>query len=55
MNVFGFNTMEAILGLITFAAGGIFFGFILTFVKFVMFGFLDIDSPKIGKEVKIYD
>lgn len=55
MNVFGFTTLDAILGLFTFMAGGIFFGFILQFVKFVMFGFLDIETPKIGKEVKIYD
>jgi hypothetical protein len=55
MNVFGFDVLQVILGLITFAAGGIFFGFLLMFVKFIMFGFLDIEKPKSGKEVKLYD
>lgn len=55
MNTFGFNVIQVILGLVTFSAGGIFFGFMLMFVKFIMFGFLDIEKPKSGKEVKIYD
>lgn len=44
MNIFGFNTIEAVLGLFTFLSGGIFVGFLLIFVKFVMFGFLDVDN-----------
>jgi hypothetical protein len=55
MNVFGFTTLDAILGLITFAGGGIFFGFILQFIRFVMFGLMDTNIPKSGKEVKKYD
>ena len=55
MNVFGFTTLNAILGLITFAGGGIFFGFILQFIRFVLFGLLDTNIPKSGKEVTKYD
>jgi hypothetical protein len=50
MNIFGFDTVQAVLGLFTFLAGGIFFGFMLTFIKFIMFGFTQYSWK--GKEVK---
>lgn len=55
MNVFGFNTLQAVLGLFTFMAGGLFFGFLLQLVRFILYGLMDIESPRSGKEVKLYD
>lgn len=51
MNIFGFNTLDAIIGLILFWAVGLMVGYILGFIKWIMFVMLVRHNPK-GLTVK---
>jgi NhaP-type Na+/H+ or K+/H+ antiporter len=40
MNIFGFTTIEAVSGLIVMAFIGMIFGFLIGFLKFILFAFM---------------
>jgi NhaP-type Na+/H+ or K+/H+ antiporter len=41
VNYFGFNTLDAVMGLLTFSFMGLVFGFIIGLVKFLTFAFFE--------------
>jgi hypothetical protein len=62
MNIFGFITIEAVNGLLAMSFIGIFFGFLLGFIKYLLFAFMRKkpswsswgNEGDHGKEVKKY-
>jgi hypothetical protein len=54
MNIFGFDTLNAIMALIGISLAGLIMGFILGFARFLLFGFMEnkISWSSWGKEVK---
>jgi len=41
MNLFGFDTVSSIMGLIGITLSGLVLGFVLSFAKFILFGFME--------------
>lgn len=53
MNLFGFNTIDAITGLILFMYFGVIIGAIIGFMRFVLFSFMErrVRWSNLGQEV----
>jgi len=41
MNIYGFTNVDAILGMLLFAWLGMFFGFFVGFIRFLLFSFIE--------------
>lgn len=54
INVFGFNTVEAIISLIYIFLFGLFLGFFFGLVRYILFSFIETQPHVnlLGKEVK---
>jgi len=47
-NLFGFNTIEAIIGILVFLFMGIFIGFFLGLIRYILFAFMEGKLPNWG-------
>lgn len=46
-NIFGFNTLESIVGLLTFFYMGVFLGFLIGLIRYILFSFMEGRIPKL--------
>ena len=58
MNIFGFDTVSAVMGLMGITMAGMIMGFIVGFARFILFSFMDSKISmwsSWGKEVNKHD